>query len=89
MGLMIVRGSAAINGVSLTIAGVEKKRFGVALIPTTLAETTMGEIRAGGEVHIEADLIGKWINKRLDEIVGSGGDQAQLTLEKLRKQGFA
>ena len=93
MGLMIVRGSAAINGVSLTIAGVEKKRFGVALIPTTLAETTMGEIRAGDEVNIEADLIGKWINKRLDEIVGSGGGdgdgQARLTLEKLRQQGFA
>lgn len=87
MRLMIAKGSVAIDGVSLTVVTVERRRFSVWLIPTTLAETALGQRRVGDPVNLEADLVSKWINRRLDEMLGA--DAGPLTLEKLREQGFA
>lgn len=88
MRLMIVKGSVAVDGVSLTIAAVEQKRFSLAIIPTTLAETTLETWRVGDKVNLEADLISKWINKRLDEVLSGSKKAGRMTLEKLRDQGF-
>lgn len=61
-------GCIAVNGVSLTIAAVNKKSFTVALIPTTLKLTNLGTIKAGDKVNIETDLIARqlvhWLKLR-------------------------
>ena len=59
--LVIEKGYIALDGVSLTIAAVEPQRFAVALIPETLARTTLGERRPGSLVNVEADPIARYI----------------------------
>lgn len=93
MNYLIPQGSVALDGVSLTVGKVEGDRFAVFLIPTTLRETNLQYRRAGDPVNLEADLIGKWIRRRLDEVLPgrekNSGQDAQATLmEKLRQQGF-
>jgi riboflavin synthase len=60
------KGSVCVDGVSLTIAALDGPRFDVALIPTTLAITTLGRREVGYEFNLEADLIAKQIVTFLD-----------------------
>lgn len=85
---MIQKGSVAIDGISLTIVNVEKKRFSLSLIPTTLQETNLHSRKKGDTVNLEIDLISKWINKRLDQILAEGKKGGSVTWEKLRDAGF-
>ncbi len=85
---MIPKGSVAMDGVSLTIVEVQRERFSVSLIPTTLQETNLRQRKKGDRVNLETDLIGKWINRRLDEVLGEGKKGGGITLEKLRESGF-
>ena len=62
---LIEKGSIAIDGVSLTVVEPHGGRFHVALIPVTLERTSLGQARPGTRVHLEADLVGKWIEKLL------------------------
>jgi riboflavin synthase len=62
---LIEKGSITIDGVSLTVVEPAGRRFGVAVIPTTLQLTTLGRAEPGRPVHLEADLVGKWIEKLL------------------------
>jgi 3,4-dihydroxy 2-butanone 4-phosphate synthase len=55
---IVAKGSVAVDGVSLTVAEVVRDRFSVALIPTTLAETTLGSLEEGRRVNLEADVVG-------------------------------
>lgn len=61
------KGSVTLDGVSLTVVRPRGRRFVVALIPETLARTTLGEARPGTRVHLEADLIGKWVERFVRE----------------------
>ncbi|MFO0807392.1 MAG: riboflavin synthase [Gemmataceae bacterium] len=63
---MVSKGSVAVDGVSLTLVDVLADRFSVALIPHTLAETTLGTIEIGAPVNIETDLIGKYVAKWME-----------------------
>ena len=56
---VVAKGSVAVDGVSLTVAEVVRDRFSVALIPATLAETTLAGLAEGDRVNLEADLVGK------------------------------
>jgi 3,4-dihydroxy 2-butanone 4-phosphate synthase len=58
LGEIVAKGSVAVDGVSLTVAEVVRDRFSVALIPTTLAETTLGSLEEGRRVNLEADVVG-------------------------------
>ncbi len=63
-GLVVEKGSIAINGVSLTVASVTgrpRPRFAVALIPHTLACTNLGRLKRGDRVNLEADVLGKYV----------------------------
>jgi riboflavin synthase len=62
---MASKGSVAVDGVSLTLVDVESDRFSVALIPHTLAVTTLGRRQVGGQVNIETDLLAKYVEKQL------------------------
>lgn len=85
---MIPKGSVAMDGISLTIVEVQRERFSVSLIPTTLQETNLGQRKKGDRVNLETDLIGKWISRRLDEVLGDGKKGGGVSLEKLRELGF-
>ena len=63
--LMIPQGSVAMDGVSLTIAGLGSGWFEVMLIPHTLAVTTLGTVKVGEVVNVEADVIGKYVVRAL------------------------
>lgn len=69
-GLLVEKGSVAVDGVSLTVVGVEEAGFDVALIPHTLAVTTLGERRSGDRVNLEADVLGKYVRRYLERILG-------------------
>jgi len=58
---LVPKGSIAVEGVSLTIAAVDGDAFEIALIPTTLAETTLAELREGDRVNLEADTLAKTV----------------------------
>jgi riboflavin synthase len=61
----IEKGSVAVDGVSLTIAAFDDDGFEVALIPHTLAVTTLGSLEPGDEVNLEADVLGKVVERLL------------------------
>jgi riboflavin synthase len=62
---MASKGSIAVDGVSLTLVAVERERFSVALIPHTLAATTLGRLREGDAVNLETDLLAKYVERQL------------------------
>jgi riboflavin synthase len=64
--LMVPKGSVAVDGVSLTLVEVGPGWFSVMLIPHTLAVTTLGALRAGDRVNLEADILAKHVQKLLD-----------------------
>jgi riboflavin synthase len=66
---LIPKGSVAIEGVSLTVVGVGEQEFDVALIPHTLATTTLGGLRGGERVNLEADLLGKYVKRYLERVL--------------------
>ena len=60
---MVSKGSVAVDGVSLTLVDVEAARFSVALIPHTLANTTLGFKSVGKSVNLETDILAKYVQK--------------------------
>jgi len=69
---LVLKGSVAIEGVSLTVAALDAAAFTVALIPYTLERTTLGEARVGDLVNLEVDVVAKYV-ERLLEAYRSGG----------------
>lgn len=70
---LVPKGSIAVDGVSLTLVGVTDEGFDVALIPHTLAETNLGDRRPGDRVNLEADVLGKYVLRYLERVLGEGG----------------
>ena len=62
---MASKGSVAIDGVSLTVVDVDEQTFSVALIPHTLAATTLGPLAEGAAVNLETDLVFKYVARWL------------------------
>ena len=58
---LVIKGSVAVNGVSLTVMGIGPSLFEVELIPITLSSSNLGDLRRGSEVNIECDMIGKYV----------------------------
>jgi len=82
---MVVKGSVCVDGVSLTIARMDEGGFSISLIPTTLKETTLGQVKVGDVVNIETDVITKTVKKQLAKILPA---KEALTVEKLKELGF-
>jgi riboflavin synthase len=62
---VVFKGSIAVDGISLTVAGVTKKSFRLWIIPHTFEVTTLRERRVGDAVNLEADLLGKYVERFL------------------------
>jgi riboflavin synthase len=63
MRYVVEKGSVTVDGVSLTVAGVDDQGFGVALIPETLAQTTLKDAKPGRRVNLEVDVLAKYVEK--------------------------
>jgi riboflavin synthase len=81
---VIKKGSIAIDGISLTVADVDRAGFSIAMIPHTARLTTLGFKTAGDSVNLESDIIGKYVERLLP-----GKAEGNVSLELLKKNGFA
>jgi len=62
---VVEKGSISVDGISLTVTGVEDGRFGVALVPHTLGHTTLSEAGPGDEVNVEVDVVARYVERLL------------------------
>ncbi|MBD3327738.1 riboflavin synthase [Candidatus Peregrinibacteria bacterium] len=67
LSMIALKGSIAINGVSLTVSGLSKKYFEVSLIPSTLKSTNLGKLKPGMRVNLEIDLISRYIERQIQK----------------------
>ena len=63
--LLVPHGSICVDGISLTVASLGARAFEVMVIPHTLAATTLGALKAGRRVNLEADMVGKYVQRIL------------------------
>jgi riboflavin synthase len=82
---IIPKGSIAVDGVSLTIAGTEGQNFTVAIIPVTFEKTIFKNYKVGDSVNIETDIICRIVKKQMDNILPN---KSNLTIDKLKEFGF-
>lgn len=66
LGTIVEKGSIAVDGVSLTVAAFDDDGFEVALIPHTLEATTLGRVEPGDELNLEADVLGKVVERLVE-----------------------
>lgn len=80
------KGSVALNGISLTIASLEKDILGVAIIPFTHTHTNLHALKPGDFLNIECDLIARYLERLLANVERPPSDA--LTIERLVEEGF-
>lgn len=83
---IIVKGSIAIDGISLTVTAVTQTTFSVSLIPLTVQDTTLGFKTIGDKVNLETDIIGKYVEKMLEN--KELEKPSSLTKKALLENGF-
>jgi riboflavin synthase len=85
---LVEKGSIALNGISLTVAGCNARgdRFRVAIIPHSFDGTTLAGLQPGDAVNLEADLLGKYVEKLLSARGSPAGED--LSLEFLAEHGY-
>ncbi len=94
LGLIVEKGSIAIDGVSLTVARVTSSDFSVSIIPHTGSETMLLQKRIGETVNLENDIIGKYVQRLMGAGFSSGPVKKEeshgqgLTLDRLQELGF-
>lgn len=81
---VIYKGSVAINGVSLTVASIKDDVFSVELIPATLREVNLSDLKQGDFVNIETDLFAKYVEK----IINSKDNKNKVDYGFLAENGF-
>ncbi len=80
----VFKGSICIEGISLTVAKLERHRCTIAIIPHTVELTNLGSLQPGDPVNLEADVIAKYVEK----MIKAESPQSSLTVEDLVGQGF-
>lgn len=80
---MVMKGSIAIDGISLTIMELNDTSFSVSLIPLTVQFTTLGFKKVGDAVNLETDILGKYVERMLEN-----KPKGTLTKEALFENGF-
>ena len=83
---IVWKGSIAIDGVSLTVAKLEKSALTVCLIPVTLAETALEEREPGDPINLETDMAGKYIVRQLE--LAEADKSSKITMDTLAEAGF-
>ncbi len=87
--MIVPKGSVSIDGVSLTPASKGKSEFSIAVIPHTLANTTLADLSTGDEVNVEIDIFARYIFEFLKSTGNlTDAKESNLTIDDLRKEGF-
>jgi riboflavin synthase len=84
---MAPKGSISIDGVSLTLVDINEDSFSVHLIPVTLDETALGQRQPGDSLNLEADLLGKYVQRQLACFLEKEPD-SKITMETLINAGW-
>ena len=84
---VVEKGSIAVDGISLTVSGLEKSFFEVAIIPHTLEQTNLSRRKPGDRVNLECDILAKYVEASLSHR-RQDGRQDGLTAQYLRDQGY-
>jgi riboflavin synthase len=84
---MVFKGSIAVEGISLTIAGLTDDYFDIAVIPKTWEVTNLSQLSPGDEVNIEVDVIAKYVERIMNRTLPDDWADT-LTVEKLSELGF-
>ncbi|HZT57352.1 MAG TPA: riboflavin synthase [Pyrinomonadaceae bacterium] len=85
---LVFKGSVAVEGISLTVAGLAEDYFEVAIIPKTWGVTNLSHLRAGDPVNIEADIIAKYVERILFFGARGGSGGTSVTAERLAELGY-
>ncbi|WP_315076856.1 riboflavin synthase [uncultured Clostridium sp.] len=85
---IIYKGSIAIDGISLTVAYVDDEKFKVSVIPHTLENTILCEKKVQSVVNLECDVVGKYIEKLVNNKDEEIKNESNVTMEFLRENGF-
>jgi len=79
------KGSITIDGISLTVNGVNGADFHVNIVPHTFDMTTLGQRKAGDEVHLEIDVVARYLERLLNH---DSSDEKGVSLDTLSKNGY-
>jgi len=85
---LIEKGSAAVDGISLTVFDCKDHRFTVSIIPFTLEHTNLKDRKIGDAVNIECDMIGKYVIRACETLFSGSGKEGSISLDFLKQHGF-
>jgi riboflavin synthase len=86
---LVFKGSVAVEGISLTVAGLTDEYFEIAIIPKTWDVTNLSHLKSGTEVNLEADIIAKYVERILTVGAGAKAEgSSQVTFERLAELGY-
>ena len=85
---LIEKGSAAVDGISLTVFDCRDNHFTVSIIPFTLEHTNLNDRKTGDAVNIECDMIGKYVIRACETIFGASEKGGAISPEFLKQHGF-
>ena len=97
---LVEKGSVAVEGISLTVAGIEGTVLRIAIIPFTIENTNLSSLQPGDPLNLECDVVAKYVEKLMGERSAAPAAPAppekepasdassRLTLERLREEGF-
>ncbi|WP_256208220.1 riboflavin synthase [Halanaerobium congolense] len=85
---IVQKGSVALNGVSLTVMGIENRILKISLIPESWAETNLSLLSAGDRVNIETDMLGKYVYKMLNNLGQKNRQETKVSKSFLAENGF-
>ncbi|HUE82448.1 MAG TPA: riboflavin synthase [Pyrinomonadaceae bacterium] len=82
---LVLKGSVAVEGISLTIAGLTEEHFDIAVIPKTWEVTNLSHLKANEAVNLEVDIIAKYVERIISY---APAEKSGLTIEKLTEMGY-
>jgi riboflavin synthase len=83
-----MKGSITVDGISLTVAGMDDDWFEVAIIPHTWRETILSELNSGDRVNLEVDVLAKYVERLMTRDVEAPAASSKLTIEYLTERGY-
>ncbi len=83
MPMLALKGSIAVDGISLTVSEVSAQGFAVWIVPHTAGATNLGGLKVGDAVNLETDILAKYVSRVL-----GGGPEGRLSLQHLKEAGF-
>lgn len=85
---IVDKGSIALNGISLTIAELKDNSFTVSIIPETWDSTNFQYLKSGDRLNVEVDIVGKYVDKLMNEKQEEKEKKEKITKDLLRENGF-